>query len=262
MDIQPATKNFDHICRKLKIPPPQVPVREKDHMNGCGLCQQVWPLFYYEECVVKCAEFKEICQNWMNMTENTRKKLFCKLSMDEKKWMKSMIKGRSLTGYQLFLRESSHRQKETNPVSFGVRTKYLAEKWQQLSSTEKQTYNNLSSMKKKERLQFLQRLPKFKKVKLKLEKKSYFAKRKRFGRPINVFMSYLKDRWNDEKRKSAGVKYRELMKIASREWSNLDPAVKDSYYKQFNQQKENGSLCNTNRVDIVRRQQNLNSDSD
>jgi hypothetical protein len=220
-------------------------------------------MFYHAEYAIKKREFADICQHWMEMTEDTRKKVHKKNKLEEKIWLTSMVKGRVPTGYQLFLK--SERFTQRNPLSFGSRITAAAHKWQNLCTSEKNIFVDKSKQLKKERTQFLQNLPKFKKKKYQEELKKFKRqiKEKRPSKPCNVFMLYLKDRWNDEQRLSSGVGYRSLMKTASHNWKQvLTVADKRPYRIQFDhlkqvyeQTKKNGAPFCTDQVD-------LNSDSE
>jgi hypothetical protein len=227
---------FQKLCQKIEIPyPVNIENREIEHLDCCSDCAKTWPLFYDFEISHHNKSLEHISSEWFELSESKRREYY----RDIKKVVISTFTSRTPSGYQLFFSDHSSKNKK---LSFGDMSKAIATRWQVASLETRLKYATKSEKMKAEKQNELENLTTYKKI-LFSDVKSSLKKRKRknpyrISKPQNMFMLYLRDRWNDEKRKLDGKKkYRTLMNLVSIEWNNMTDQQKLPYKKQFELQK-------------------------
>lgn len=228
-------------CKKYQIPYPEVNFREKEHMDLCHICQELWPMYLFKHEHTLEQDMATVVKTWCELTEKERGLMLKDLRKEQTVWLKDMTRTRVPSGYQLFLKEKQVGDPALKALKFGDRTTVIAGVWSGFSAEEKKTYSDRSDVLKAERKQEIEALPVFKRKLYDREKRRIRAEGKanRTSKPSNSFMLYLKERWNIEKSKSNNMlKYRDVMNVSAKEWETFTAEQKSTYRTEFLQSKE------------------------
>jgi hypothetical protein len=236
-----SIRKYSTYCKKREIPYPVLSERELEHLDDCTTCQNLWPLYlYWQQYEMKVA-YDDVLKNWVNIRERERELLYKKLFKEEIQWKRNMLQSRPPTGYQIFLKEKRQSNEQLQNVKFGDCTKILAKLWATLTADQKKVYEDTSIRLKKEKVQFLDSLPAFKKKDYESSKRKIKSalRAKRPPKPCNAFMRYLSSYWKQEKAKNTVLKYKDIMQIASDNWYNkMTEEEKIPFRSQFLVAKE------------------------
>lgn len=200
-------------------------------MKQCSTCTRAWPL-YLDKSLEEGCSMEEACRRWCMMAESSRHVQYTENVSAETKVLSKLVTRRSLSAYQLFLR--SH-MKTINSKSFVEKVKLSASAWNALSEEQKDVYREEGVQIQAERQAQVRGLsPRRRRILRKLRRELREKRRaKSIHKRCNSFMLYLRDRWNDEKRREDGLRYRPLMYEVSREWAVLHPSIKRLYRERF-----------------------------
>jgi hypothetical protein len=143
------------------IPLPDFGFREMEHMNGCDLCKAIW---------------------------------LKQLQKIEKTWLAEMLKKRTATAYQCFMKAEARELEASNstPLSFEEKQTSICSKWRSLSAEQKQQYQEQAARLAEQKKQERAKLNKYQKRTL---RKAQKLKKKESGilpkRPLNSWMLFL-----------------------------------------------------------------------
>ena len=204
--------------------------RERDHLQICSTCKHTWDI-YRTKNLLTGETADKIASSWCSMTEAARLKYSKSAQTKDNVLLRRYARRRNPSGYQLYLSESMTRS--TLPT-FAEKVKESATGWKSLGTELQTMYRQQSIAKREERCREIRSLPVYMRQRLRILKRELARSRRRNTpkRKCNPFMLYLRDRWNDEKRRGVGTKYRELMNTVSIEWRTLDSSMRSVYMSE------------------------------
>jgi hypothetical protein len=213
---------FAIFCKKRNIPYPNLSARELEHFDDCAACQELWPLYLYQEQYVAKVEYETVLKNWANMRERDRLVLRKNLKRADLQWKKTILKSRAPTGYQIFIKEKRQTNDQLQKIKFGDGTTILAKLWQMLPEENKKVYHDMAEKMKVERQQYLDSLPNFKRkeydrCRIRLR---HINKEKDNGllKPKNCWIFFLEEKHAKAKESGSVLKYIDLRALAAKEW--------------------------------------------
>ena len=252
---------YMNYCKGLHIPFPNEKFtrRELDHLEICVVCQQTWPLYLYQQHYEAKIPMDQVVREWLDLPEYERVLKHKTLQQADRAWMHSMVEERTMTGYNLFLKQKRDSCEDLQKITdFAARTKILAKMWNEMGADEKQPYVNEAQKLKDERHALMENLPEFKRKQIQRERRRQLnlQKSQRPPRLANPFMRFLSDQWKKEKAKQAGVpglQFTDVMQIASRAWkTEMKEEEKLPYKRQFQEAKKT-YLIEKSRMDAENR---------
>ena len=226
---------FLNFCKKMKIPYPENSLRERDHLDICETCQELWPLYLFQQQYLLATESKQpletIIENWTAIREKDRLLLLKTLRKEDQKWMKSRLRIRDATAYHLYFKT---RCAEMKNQPFAELTPIIAQDWKVLPEEERKVYQDQANSLREQRKINDESIPEYKLKLLKEAKRTaQKSKPKKPKKPITAYMRYLIQRWENEKEKPGCLKFKDLMKICAKEWADMEPVQKQPYQDLF-----------------------------
>lgn len=212
---------FETFCKRRDIPYPKLSPRELEHFDDCAACQELWPLYLYQEQYLSKVDNETVLQNWANMRERDRLLLRKKLKRADLQWKKTVLKSRAPTAYQIFLKEKRQSNDQLQKISFGDGTTILGKLWQMLPEESKKTYHDMAKKVKIERQEYLDSLPSFKRkdydrCRIRLRR----VNREKYGlpKPKNCWIFFLEEKQAKAKETGSVLKYEDFRALAAKEW--------------------------------------------
>jgi hypothetical protein len=222
-DVVPLS--FRQLCVKYQIPYPHLSSREGEHIEGCLQCQDLWPLYLYEHHYRLKEKMEKVLEGFQDLTEQDRLMHLKVLKRRDDQWRKQLIHSRPLNGYQLFLRQQRVDSDVTHKLPFGETTRILAQVWRKFSSEEKQKYMDQAEELRLKQEEEESQEPVFRQRMAKAIKRHHRQSGRKdptkLRKPMNAYMIFLQDRWQQARRVDNTCRYRDVMTEASVAWKRM-----------------------------------------
>lgn len=215
-------KYINH-CRKFGIPYPSVGVRETEHLNDCHTCQRTWPLFVYEQHYVCQHPMEDVTRAWCDLPEFERARLYRMLLQADRQWLKAMVKSRTASSFQLFVKDILNSQEDVRALkNIRERSARLSALWKSQTPEVIRSYEERAERLKVDRINQLTNLPEFKKKQVERARREYrrVLRESHPPKPPNPYILYQQATWQEEARKPDHMSYRDFVKLASQRWKN------------------------------------------
>lgn len=218
---------FERWCVKNEVPfPTCLSARETNHLEICEACQTLWLSFVYRRHFLEQQTEQQYTAEWERLSEPQRLQLMPELAHKDQELIKSLVKRKHVTGFQLFLKEqggqAEFKEGQDPQVHFQHLSSQASHTWRELSAEQQQSYVKEAKQKNAEPKVFIQNLPRFMKEKVKEYKQESALLHqdkagKSPGRKPNPFMTYLTERWQQVK-STGEITYQELLQQVTQEW--------------------------------------------
>jgi hypothetical protein len=224
-----ATK-YKKYCQYMKIPYPDNQSEHSiSHINGCITCKTMWELLIFEEMFENKLSLSDTSTLWNSYDETTRETRLKFLTKRKDNWLKNLHK-RNLSSYQMFLKAHMHKECGTSHAEMMQQNSTV---WKNMTCEQKQLYSDQSSVLKHEKTKYIAGLPEYRLSMWKNYKKSLLCTKPKNEKKKknNTFITYLIQKWSLEKQQPSckRMKYREVMKICSSNWSTFSKDEKKLY---------------------------------
>lgn len=228
----PNKLSFKNFCEKHKI---DLEIRKNDreweHIQTCSCCKHGYVLYWIQNIIIEKKSVDYISDSWLLKTESSRQYIRKSLSSSIMRYFKSHIWKRAPSAYQIFLKDVHVKYPSIKSIEFKHQTSHVAVLWREMDIEEKQKYEQQSKLQK---LTFYEHKKNLHSIIKYLSKEFRRIKKSKsvvYKKPLNSYMTYLADRWKDEKSKSLNnLTYHQVMKLASFEWNNDLSDVEKEYY--------------------------------
>lgn len=235
-----APKYLKH-CKQYGIVYPKVNERERDHLNTCHSCQKIWPMYLFEQHYINKRPVDEVAESWLNLTESERVELLPKLVKADQKWLRDVMKTRSSSSFQIYVREKIDEDAakySRNGIS--ERSTMFSKMWKSEPDEVKFRYKQLALKAKVDRTNELASLPTFKKkqvARARAESKRAFRECHP-TRPMHAYLLFQQDEWKMEKLKANPMPYVEFIKQSAERWKLVSEERRQTYESRVEKQRE------------------------
>jgi hypothetical protein len=226
--------DYTQYCARLGVPAPPTP-REHEHLSVCIDCQRLWPLFYrYQQTVGRTLTLASITGTWAALTEVARQELLPRLLRDELTLVRTFVKRRVPTAFQLFTKDMLDKHKRLwATATFGTKSQRVAALWKVITVDQQQEYRARSHAAKQARQVRLLALPKHTQTRIHIAKQNRRTKSRQspHKRPKNPYVVFLNQRWVSEQQKPIALRttYKALMCAGGVTWRNMQTWERDQY---------------------------------
>ncbi len=236
----PSIAEYKRLVRRLNVPlPMNMGRRETEHLAFCPACQKAWPTIYHLRSREHGETLDSISAVWVDMPERERAITYQRAHEAQMERFNKIIKCRSLNKFQLFMRDLKRTSKIFKEAEFSRWTVIISSIWRSLPIEEKARYEEEAARLRQERTMLVEQMSPVERRRFKLEKKRR-RKRTRVGvlkKPKNAFMVYLASRWARSKESGSALKYRDVMGIASRDWTQLSADERAPFVQEAQEDK-------------------------